>query len=294
MEEDKSLSVPQHNRNSCPNTNIHSEETSFDNKNIMPLSSTLSREQLSSHDEEPNEKEDLECECAYSKAAKTSIQCNDNIIENVDSLNETRDDKKSEMLRSPPKDTTKRKTTKVTICDNITPEKKPERKNPLIRRNESMKSIDMSSILKESNNGTGDNVDNTLARLNKAPPKDQQKLVKDMRKTLGPNFATMGLIMAARSQVDVWNTQVGVLDPEANVNAQEDPDNNSFFFQEIYTPFMEVLIKGNSGMSKINDHARTVPPCERCFFCLLILVTFIYGVGILTAVTLLASMMWFT
>ena len=100
--------------------------------------------------------------------------------------------------------------------------------------------------------------------------------------------------MAARSQVNVWTTQVGVLDPEANLGAQEDPDNTSCFFQEICNPFMEVLIKNNSGMSKIYDHARMVPQRERCFFCLLILVTFIYGVGILTAAILLSSMMWYT
>ena len=301
VEEYNSSTVPQPDRNSHPNKNIYSEgETSFDDKNsdIMLLSPTFPRDQLSSHDQEPNnKKEGLESECECSKTAKSSTLCNDDIIEHVNPISETIIDIKSEMLQSPQKDSSKIKTPKITICDNTTPEKKLKTKKPLIKRPSSMQSTEMSSILKEANNGPGDNVSvsgTTLAKLNKAPPKDQQKLVADMRRTLGPNFATMGLIMAARSQIDVWNTQVGVLDPEANLDAQENPDEQSYFFQEIYTPFMEVLIKGNSGVAKINDHARTVPPCERCFFCLLILVTFIYGVGILTAVILLASMMLYT
>ena len=56
----------------------------------------------------------------------------------------------------------------------------------------------------------------------------------------------------------------------------------------------EILIKGNSGVSKINDHAKTVSRTEQCFFCLLILVMFIYGFGILTAIVLLSSIMWYS
>ena len=184
---------------------------------------------------------------------------------------------------------TKTKKTKLTICDNLTQETEEKHKHIVVQP--PIKDKELTSILKDSEMAPEAH---SLCKVNAAPPKAQQKLVQDMRRTLGPNFATMGLIMAARSQVDVWNTQIGITDPEACENAQDNGENNSFFFQEIYTPFMEVLIKGNSGMSKINDHARTVPPCERCFFCLLILVTFIYGVGILTAVILLSSMMWYT
>ena len=293
MDEHDSSSVPQY-RYSHPNTNIYSEETFIDNKysDIVLHSPTISGEQLSSLDQKPkNKEEEFDCERVCSETAKNPVECKDNVIENANSEKETIIESKSEMLKSP-KDTPKRTPPKVIICDNTISEKKQETKKPLIKRPSSMKTIEMSSILKSSSEGTGEKADITLARLNNAPPKDQQKLVADMRRTLGPNFATMGLIMAARSQLGVL--EAGVLDPEANLGAQEDPDNNSFFFQEIYTPFMEVLIKGNSGMSKINDHARTVPPCERCFFCLLILVTFIYGVGILTAVILLSSMMWYT
>ena len=121
---------------------------------------------------------------------------------------------------------------------------------------------------------------------------DQQKMVQDMRYTLGSHFASAGLVMAAKN---VWSTQAEIADIEgANKQSESDLPSNSFFFQEVYTPFMEVLIKGNSSVSKINDHARTVSASERCFFCLLIMVTFIYAIGILTAIVLLSSMMWFT
>ena len=165
--------------------------------------------------------------------------------------------------------------------------------SPLMNTNDTYK--EMTSILKDKNTMDVKKEMTTevlqLSKVNDAPPKDQQKLVREMRQTLGPNFATMSLIMAARTQVDVMNNLF--IDPEAG-ETTEDPENSSNFFKEIYAPFMDALVKGNSTMSKINDHARTVPPCEQCFFCLLILVTFIYGIGIFTAVLLLASMMWYT
>ena len=46
-------------------------------------------------------------------------------------------------------------------------------------------------------------------------------------------------------------------------------------------------------VSRMTTHARTVPPSERCFFVLLLLVTFIYAIGILTALVLLCFHMWF-
>ena len=46
-------------------------------------------------------------------------------------------------------------------------------------------------------------------------------------------------------------------------------------------------------VSRIAYHARTVPPGERCFFVLLLLVTLIYAIGILTALVLLCFHMWF-
>lgn len=46
-------------------------------------------------------------------------------------------------------------------------------------------------------------------------------------------------------------------------------------------------------VSRITNHARTVSPSERCFFVLLLLVTLIYGIGILTALVLLCFHMWF-
>ena len=211
-----------------------------------------------------------------------------NVIENKNT-DETIIESNCEILTSSKCLETKTKKTKLTICDNFSQETEQKHKHVVVQP--PPKDKELTSILKDSEMASEAH---PLCKVNEAPPKDQQKLVQDMRRTLGPNFATMGLIMAARSQVDVWNTQIGITDPEACTNAQDNGENDSFFFQEIYTPFMDVLIKGNSGMSKINDHARTVPPCERCFFCLLILVTFIYGIGILTAVILLISMMWYT
>ena len=134
----------------------------------------------------------------------------------------------------------------------------------------------------------------TISKVNECLPKDQQELVPDVRRTLVPNFATTGLMLATRNQVGCLSTQIGITGAGGDEDDQDSQENNTFFFHEIYAPFMEGIIKGSSGMSKIHDHARTVSPCEQCFFCLLILVTLIYCVGILTAVALLCSMMLFT
>ena len=133
-----------------------------------------------------------------------------------------------------------------------------------------------------------------LPVMNRMSPEDKLEVVRDMRRTLGPCFATAGLVMAAKTQVDMWNTQIGVTDTEVSDQPEESDRQDSYFFKEVYTPFMEILIKGNSGVSKINDHAKTVSRTEQCFFCLLILVMFIYGFGILTAIVLLSSIMWYS
>ena len=44
--------------------------------------------------------------------------------------------------------------------------------------------------------------------------------------------------------------------------------------------------------SQITEHARTTSTSEQCFFCLLLLVTCIYAIGILTALVLLCFHMW--
>ena len=133
-----------------------------------------------------------------------------------------------------------------------------------------------------------------LPVMNRMSPEDKLEVVRDMRRTLGPCFATAGLVMAAKTQVDMWNTQIGVTDTEISDQPEDSDRQDSYFFKEVYTPFMEILIKGNSGVSKINDHAKTVSRSEQCFFCLLILVMFIYGIGILTAIVLLSSIMWYS
>ena len=134
---------------------------------------------------------------------------------------------------------------------------------------------------------------NSFPDMDCAFQKDERQLVQNMRQTIGPGFATAGLVMAAKSQVEFLDTQIGITNPECSEESQENPEINSFFFEVVYMPFMEILFKGNSDMSTINDHARTVSPSERCFFCILILVTFIYAFGILTAVILLSSMLWY-
>ena len=104
---------------------------------------------------------------------------------------------------------------------------------------------------------------------------DTRQDVLDRRRIPRGSSATAELIMAAKGQLDVLNTQLGVTDrPRA-------------------PSYVEVLFLENSKVSKINDHAKTLSRSERCFFCLLILVTFIWAFGILTAVILLSSMMWF-
>ena len=273
---------------SSPNTNNYYKERYEAN-----IQSNILRCQQHFPGESSTKGKDNKCgivihKCGHSYGNNSCVHSN--VIENKNT-NKTIIESNCEVIPSSPKSTElKTKNTKLTICDSVTQETE-QRHKPLVAKRSPLKNKELTSILKESEMAPEAH---SLCKVNEAPPKDQQKLVQDMRRTLGPNFATMGLIMAARSQVDVWNTQIGITDPEACENAQDNAENNSFFFQEIYTPFMEVLIKGNSGMSKINDHARTVPPCERCFFCLLILVTFIYGIGILTAVILLSSMMWYT
>jgi hypothetical protein len=279
-----SLSLP-HIHDYFPNTNNYYKERYEAN-----FQSNILRCQHFSRESSTKEK-DKKCGIVlhkYGHSDGNDSYGHSNVIENKNT-DQTIIESNCEVLTSPKCLEMKTKKTKLTICDSFTQE--TERGHKPLAVQPPLKNKELTSILKDPEMAAEAP---TLVKVNQAPPKDQQKLVQDMRRTLGPNFATMGLIMAARSQVDCFTTQIGITDPEACDNAQDDDENNSYFFQEIYTPFMEVLIKGNSGMAKINDHARTVPPCERCFFCLLILVTLIYGIGILTAVFLLSSMMWYT
>ena len=276
-------------RHSFPNTNTYYKERYQVNRqsNIMPYAN-VSREQ-STNKRITNP---FSCENDFSD---NSVSCNHNNV-TEDNPNKTMRHTHRKVHSPEPKTIlNKNDNTNIAICDSFSYETEKETKE-LIKESLSI-TTDKVSLPKVPKMATTTEVEPapfTLSKVNESPPKDQQKLVQDMRRTLGPNFATMGLMMAARSQVDCFSTQIGITGGEGDEDGQDSQENDTFFFQEIYTPFMEVLIKGNSGMSKINDHARTVPPCERCFFCLLILVTLIYGVGILTAVALLSSMMWFT
>ena len=280
--------------NSYPNTEPHYLER-YGNKNpffIIPSSNISSRDPQSSQ-RETSSKQDVNNECS-----KTTPYQSKYSITNTDKIESKTEGAKIDNFRETnkmPKDICVESNTKpkITICDNLVEPKQEAKSSSNWER--LRKNKEMTSILKDKNAMDVKKEMTTevlqLSKVNDAPPKDQQKLVREMRQTLGSNFATMSLIMAARTQVDVMKYLF--IDPEAG-ETTEDPENSSNFFKEIYAPFMDALVKGNSTMSKINDHARTVPPCEQCFFCLLILVTFIYGIGIFTAVLLLASMMWYT
>ena len=280
--------------NSYPNTEPHYLER-YGNKNpffIIPSSNISSRDPQSSQ-RETSSKQDVNNECSKTTPYQSMYS-----VTNTDRIESRTEGAKIDNFRETnkmPKDICVESNTKpkITICDNLVEPKQEAKSSSNWER--LRKNKEMTSILKDKNAMDVKKEMTTevlqLSKVNDAPPKDQQKLVREMRQTLGPNFATMSLIMAARTQVDVMNNLF--IDPEAG-ETTEDPENSSNFFKEIYAPFMDALVKGNSTMSKINDHARTVPPCEQCFFCLLILVTFIYGIGIFTAVLLLASMMWYT
>ena len=134
---------------------------------------------------------------------------------------------------------------------------------------------------------------NRLSVMPRRSQADIRRFVHDRRRTLGPGFATAGLIMAVKSQFDVLNTQAGIADTDISDEPEDPQRKNSFFYQEVYAPFMETLFEDDSSVSKINAHARTLPWSERFFFCLMILVMFIYALGIITAVIMLTSIMWY-
>ena len=108
--------------------------------------------------------------------------------------------------------------------------------------------------------------------------------------------ATMGLIFGVRNQMEMLNTRIGRPDDDGDEGAKEGnkggggPD-----FTSISGPFMSFLGEDKRRrVTQMTAYSRTVSAGERCFFVLLLLVTFIYAVGIVTAVVLLSCIMFFT
>ena len=67
----------------------------------------------------------------------------------------------------------------------------------------------------------------------------------------------------------------------------------SDFSSNVSSPLVSILGEDKyRRVSQLTIHARQVSPSERCFFVLLIMVTFIYAIGILTALVLLCFHMW--
>ena len=71
-----------------------------------------------------------------------------------------------------------------------------------------------------------------LSVVNHRAQRDERQVVEDMRLTLGPSFATAGLIMAAKIQYDVLNSQVGAAtDTEISDPSEEQRRKTPFSFK---------------------------------------------------------------
>ena len=102
--------------------------------------------------------------------------------------------------------------------------------------------------------------------------------------------ATMGLIFGVRNQMEMLNTRIGRSEEEDVNGRTKGPD-----FTSISGPFMSFLGEDKRRrVTQMTAYSRTVSAGERCFFVLLLLVTFIYAVGIITAIVLLSCIMFFT
>jgi len=107
---------------------------------------------------------------------------------------------------------------------------------------------------------------------------------------IGVSLATAGLMFGAtaasatsrdESHMDVWATTLS-----GRRDGRDFSTSNSALVSILgREKYMQA--------SRMTAHARTVPPSERCFFVLLLLVTLIYAIGILTALVLLCFHMWF-
>jgi len=108
------------------------------------------------------------------------------------------------------------------------------------------------------------------------------------RLAIGASLASAGLMFGAaatsnrENHDDIWTT--------ANLPNRR----GGYDFSTSNSPLASILGQEKyRRVSRIAYHARTVPPGERCFFVLLLLVTLIYAIGILTALVLLCFHMWF-
>ena len=106
--------------------------------------------------------------------------------------------------------------------------------------------------------------------------------------------ATMGLIFGVRNQMEMLNTRIGRPD-DGDEGAKGGNKGGGPDFTSISGPFMSFLGEDKRRrVTQMTAYSRTVSAGERCFFVLLLLVTFIYAVGIITAVVLLSCIMFFT
>ena len=122
-------------------------------------------------------------------------------------------------------------------------------------------------------------------------PPTQPNLRRKTEPILPQAGATMGLIFGVRNQMEMLNTRIGRSEEEEDVHGRaKGPD-----FTSISGPFMSFLGEDKRRrVTQMTAYSRTVSAGERCFFVLLLLVTFIYAVGIITAVVLLSCIMFFT
>ena len=113
-------------------------------------------------------------------------------------------------------------------------------------------------------------------------------------------YCTYPGLVSSGNYFQVWTTRIalsGSEDDEFNAKPSKSRRSGtrySDFSSNVSSPLVSILGEEKyRRVSQLTIHARQVSPSERCFFVLLILVTFIYAVGILTALILLCFHMWF-
>ena len=126
---------------------------------------------------------------------------------------------------------------------------------------------------------------------------------------IGASLASAGLMFGAaatsnqENHPDIWTTanlsskyyatQAALVWISSTISVTDDR-RAGHDFSTSNSPLASILGQDKyRRVSRITYHARTVPPSERCFFVLLLLVTLIYAIGILTALVLLCFHMWF-
>jgi len=120
--------------------------------------------------------------------------------------------------------------------------------------------------------------------------------IPEEKEETGAQVAKISLVGASLTNAGLV---LGLGNPTARSNDQtnrgdsERRGDHEYEFSTSTSLLVSVLgQKKYRNFSQITEHARTTSTSEQCFFCLLLLVTFIYAIAILTALMLLCFMLW--